>query len=355
MSTLYLTEPGTYVKKDGDALLVHLPANEQTNTPKRKVRVPMLQLQQMVIFGRISLTSPVITSLLEQGVEVCFCTAHGRFQGRVTGPYSKNSFIRLAQHQAHHDPRRSFILARAFVAAKLANMRVLLLRANRKRKDDAIAAATESIRNTLAQIDALNPDDARLPSDPAQPQKGSRYGALLGLEGAGSAQYFRVLSKLISGDWGFSKRQRRPPRDPINAMLSFGYVLLMNQAASAANIAGFDPFVGYLHSSQYGKPALALDIMEPYRPLIVDSTVITLVNTGMITPGDFVDELGAWRLAKRGRRVFLEKFEERLNTEITHPAFGYKASYRRCLELEARLVGKWLMQEIPHYKPLVVR
>ncbi|RMD59184.1 CRISPR-associated endonuclease Cas1, partial [Candidatus Parcubacteria bacterium] len=196
---------------------------------------------------------------------------------------------------------------------------------------------------------------ATAPADPAQPQKESRYGALLGLEGAGAAQYFRVFPCLIKGEWGFKKRQRRPPRDPVNALLSFGYSLLTNQAASAVNVVGLDPFVGYLHSSQYGKPAMALDIMEPYRPLIVDSTVITLINNGMLTRDDFREQLGAWQLTKRGRRVFLQKYEDRLNTTIVHPEFGYSVTYRRCLELEARLVSKWLMGEISEYKPMVVR
>jgi len=355
MSTLYLTEQGTYVKKNGDTLVVHLPANEKTQTPKRKVRVPLLKLDQVILFGNVQLTTQVITALLEQGVEVCYCTSRGRYLGRLNSPFSKNSFIRLEQHRAHDDPQRSLALAKAFVWGKLANMRAMLMRANRKRKDGALTDASISLKSIMERVESLDPASACAAADPSQPQKATRYGALLGLEGAGAAQYFRVFPLLINGEWGFNRRQRRPPTDPINALLSFGYSLLTNQAASAVNVVGLDPFVGYLHSSQYGKPAMALDIMEPYRPLIVDSTVITLINNGMLTHDDFAEEMGAWRLTNRGRRVFLQKYEDRLNTEITHPAFGYKVTYRRCLELETRLAAKWLMREIAEYRPLVVR
>ena len=356
MTTLYLTEYGAYVKKDGDTLLVHIPANEERQTEKRKVRVPLMKVSQVVVYGSISLSSPVLTSLLAQGAEVCFCSAYGKFLGRLTPPLSKNSLIRLEQHQAHHDDSRAFALARAFVRGKLANMRAMLLRANRKRQESAIAAAAESIKGVITKLDALVFDEAQaLRPDPSRPQEGSLYGTLLGLEGAGTAQYYRVFGLLLKGDWEFTRRQRRPPRDPVNALLSYGYVLLMNQVASAVSIVGLDPYVGYLHSSQYGKPALALDVMESFRPLVVDSVVMTLINNGMISKDDFVEELGAWRLTDRGRRTFLKKFEERLNTEIKHPVFDYRASYRRCLELEVRLLAKWLTGEIPQYRCFVVR
>jgi CRISPR-associated protein Cas1 len=129
----------------------------------------------------------------------------------------------------------------------------------------------------------------------------------------------------------------------------------MNQVASAVSVVGLDPYVGFLHSSQFGKPALALDVMETFRPLVVDSVVLTLLNNGMIARQDFREELGAWHLTDKGRRTFLTKLEERLDTEIQHPVFGYKATYRRSLELEVRLVAKWLAGEIPQFKPFVVR
>ena len=360
MTTLYLTEPRSLVKKDGDTLLVQIPDNPKQGAPtgagagKRSVRVPLMKISQAVVYGDVTLTSPALAALLEHGVDICFCGAYGRFLGRLAPPFGKNSLVRLAQHQAHHDPVRRFNLARAFVRGKLANLRVMLLRANRKRQDGLIAQAADSLARILAQLDALEPEAASAP-DPARPQAGTVYGTLFGLEGSGTAAYFGVFGRLLAGDWGFESRQRRPPRDPVNALLSFASVLLMNQVASAVSVVGLDPYVGFLHSSQFGKPALALDVMEPFRPVVVDSVVLTVLNNDMLKLHDFQEELGAWRLTDAGRRTFLAKFEERLDTEIHHPVFGYQASYRRCLELEVRLVAKFLSGEIATFEPFVVR
>ncbi len=355
MATLYLTEPRSLVKKDGETLVVRIPANEEQGTQKRKVRVPLIKVTQVVVYGDVTLTSPALAALLEQHTDVCFCSRYGRFRGRLTPPMGKNSLIRLEQHRAHGDPARSCVLARAFVRGKLANMRAMLLRANRKRDDAQITEAASSLDGVLTQVDELDPGQAGPPPDPSHPQAGTAHGTLLGLEGSGTAFYFGVFERLLKGDWTFARRQRRPPRDPVNALLSFGYVLLMNQVASAISLVGLDPYVGFLHSSQYGKPALALDVMESFRPLVVDSVVLTLLNNGMLKKQDFQEQLGAWRLTDDGRRTFLTKFEDRMDAEIKHPVFGYRATYRRSLELEVRLVAKWLTGEIRQFKPFMVR
>ena len=149
----------------------------------------------------------------------------------------------------------------------------------------------------------------------------------------------------------FPGRVHRPPTNPVNSLLSFGYSLLTNKVASAVQLVGFDHFVGYLHSSFYGRPALALDLMEEFRPLIVDSVVITMLNNRMLTPDNFVIELGAYRLKQEKHKILFTKFEERLNEEVHHPIFGYKTTYRRCIELQVRLLAKWLTGEINEYPP----
>ena len=353
MSTLYLTENGAKVTREADCLVVHIPEDKEQGRPKQKVRVPLIRVSQVVVLGNITLTTPVLTALLEQRVEICFCSRGGRFLGRLTPPLGKNSLARLQQHQAHHDPARAFSLARAFVRAKLSNMRTMLLRANRKREDAAIGEAAERLRALLEEVDRMEPD--RMAPDPSRPQAGTAYGKLLGVEGAGTAAYFGVFGRLLKGNWPFPGRQKRPPPDPVNALLSFGYVLLMNQVASAVNIVGLDPYVGFLHSSQYGKPALALDVMEPFRSLVVDSVVLTVLNNGMLKREDFVEELGSWRLKDGARRTFLEQMEARLDTEIQHPVLEEKVTYRRALELEVRLLAKWLMGDIPHFRPFTTR
>src|SRR6266571_6657998 len=187
--------------------------------------------------------------------------------------------------------------------------------------------------------------------------EGTALETILGMEGAGSVAYFRCFGKFLSDprQWPFPGRVKRPPTDPVNSLLSFGYSLLTNKVASAVQLVGFDHFVGYLHSSFYGRPALALDIMEEFRPVIVDSVVLTLLNNRMVTPDDFVIELGAYRLKDERRKVFFTKLEERLNEEVTHPIFGYKATYRRCIELQARLLAKCVTGEIDEYQPFFIK
>lgn len=354
MTTLYLTEQRSLVKKDGDTLVVHIPEDRDRQIEARKVRVPLIKVDQVVVFGDSTVTSPALAALLAQHAEVCFLTSYGSFIGRLSPEFSKNSLIRLEQHRAHNDPARTVTLARAFVTGKLTNLRTLLLRTNRKRDEAAVEAAAQTIKGALEQV-ALVRSTGTPPPDPSRPQADTPQGRLLGLEGAASAAYFGVFDRLLLDDWGFVRRTRRPPTDPINALLSYAYTLLMHQVSAAINIVGLDPYVGFLHSSQYGKPALALDVMEEFRPVIADSVVLTLVNNGMIKRDDFVEELGAFRLTDAARRTFLTKFEERLSTEVQHPTFKYKATYRRCLELQVRLVAKWLTGEIPEYPPFEVR
>lgn len=355
MATLYLTEPRSLVKKDGETLLVDIPADKEAGTERRKVRVPLIKVDAVVVYGDVTLTSPALAALLDRRAEVSFCNRYGRFKGRLSPEFSKNSLVRLAQHRTHVDPVRTLTLAQGFVHGKLTNMRAMLLRANRKHAVAAVAAAAESIKGVLEQVDALDPRQATAPPDPSKPQADTLHGKLLGLEGSASAFYFGVFNHLLKGDWDFARRRRRPPTDPVNALLSYGYVLLTHHVASAVNVVGLDPYIGFLHSSQYGKPALALDVVEAFRTPVVDSVVLTLLNNGMLQLADFEEKLGTWRLSDAGRRTFLTRFEKRLEETITHPAFGYKASYRRCLELQVRLVAKWLMGEVARYRPFVVR
>jgi CRISPR-associated protein Cas1 len=356
MTTLYVTEAYSIVKKDGDTLVVAIPADEKAGKPARKVEVPLIKVDQVIILGDSTLTSPALAALLEQKTEIVFLSAYGQFRGRVTPSESRNSLLRLAQFRAHEQPKTSFELARLFVAGKLHNQRTLLLRSNRRLEDSAIASAAVSMQGVLDQVLALQ-SDGTPPPDPTKPQAGTVWGTLQGLEGAGSAAYFATFGTLLRGDPGlsFDTRTRRPPRDPVNALLSYGYTLLLSQCCAGLQTVGLDPYIGYLHTSQYSKPALGLDLMEEFRTPVVDSVVVTLVNNRILNADDFVEELGSYRLKDKPRRAFLEKFEERLNSEIAHPVFGYKATYRRCIELQARLLAKALTHEIEAYPPFKVR
>ena len=354
MTTLYLTEPYSTVRKDGDTLVVKIPANKELGSAERQVRVPLMKVDQVVVLADSTLTTPALLALLEQKADVCFCSYNGQFAGRLAPEFSRNGLLRIEQHRAHNDYGRRMALARQFVAAKLANQRTQLLRSNRKLEDPALQVTAEQMAGVIRSVKALefSPD---VIIDPVRPQAGTPMGTLQGLEGAGAAFYFAAFPRLLRVDLGFDGRHRRPPTDPVNAMLSFGYVLLMNNVLSAIGLVGLDPYVGYLHSSQYGKPALALDLMEEFRPIIVDSVVQTVINNRVLDEGDFQAELGAYRLTDPARRKFLLKFEERMNQTVQHPTFEYQATYRRSLELQVRLLAKTLTGEVPAYRPFVAR
>jgi CRISPR-associated protein Cas1 len=354
MATLYLTEQQTLVKKEGDALAVHIPENKETGQAKKKIRVPLIKIDRVVVQGDSTLTSPAIAALMERHAEVTFLNRYGRFQGHLAPAFSKNGQLRLAQTAAHHDPIKHHHFTQAFVRGKLQNMRTMLMRANRKRDNDQITTAVDALKQTIQEVDNTTADP-QMP-DPQHPQAESVYGRLQGYEGNGTAHYFNCFQHLLNEPELFNGRTRRPPRDPVNALLSYGYTILLNQILSAICTVGLDPYIGYLHTSQYGKPALALDLMEEFRPLIVDSVVISIFNNSVLQRKHFQEELGgAYRLNDYGRRTFLTRLEARFDETITHPTFNYKATYRRSLELQARLLAKTMINEIPFYPPFIVR
>ena len=365
MPTLYLTEDRAYVRRDGeDCLLVNIPEKREKDgaafTPARKERIPLVKVDDVVVMGEVTMTASALHLLLERNVEITFLSHFGKFKGRLSPPFSKNSLLRMAQYRAHADMAQRCELARRFVMGKLSNQRTLLLRYLRRRDEPVMRDATQQMADLLQQLEKVPVYESR-PSQPLaggdQRVEGTPLETILGIEGAGSAAYFRCFGKFLSDQqlWPFEGRVKRPPTDPVNALLSFGYSLLAQKVASAVQLVGFDHFVGYLHSSFYGRPALALDIMEEFRPIVVDSVVLTLLNNRMLTPDDFLVELGAYRLKQEKRQVFFTKFEERLNQEVQHPIFGYKTTYRRCIELQARLLAKRLTREIDEYPPFLIK
>ncbi len=328
--------------------------------PARKERIPLVKIDEVVVLGEVTLTASAMHLLLERDIEITFLGHYGQFKGRLSPPFSKNAILRLAQYRAHQDMTTRCELARRFVIGKLSNQRQRLQRYNRVRQDAEVSRVIKQLTDMiqgLATMSLQRSAGMRPLVSGDHRVEGTALETILGMEGAGSAAYFRCFGKLLSDprQWPFPGRVKRPPTDPVNALLSFGYALLTNKVASAVQLVGFDHYVGYLHSAVYGRPALALDLMEEFRPIIVDSVVLTILNNRMLTPADFVVELGAYRLKDEKRTIFFTKLEERLNEEIEHPIFGYKTSYRRCLELQARLLAKYLTGEIDEYPPLILR
>lgn len=345
MATLYLTEQYSLVKIEGEALRVQPSGNKAGQV----IRVPLNKVEQVLVLGEVTLTTPALHALLERRIPVHYLTAYGRSRGSLLADWGKNSGVRLAQYALYRDSAKGFGVARQCIAGKLLNMRTLLLRYARARNDGTnFLEAAEQIRHCLHQLAQLEP-----PSDTSDRMHG--LGPLLGLEGSASAAYYRVFGQLLKGEWGFTGRVKRPPTDPLNAMLSFGYTVLTNQIVSLIHSVGLDPGLGVLHQPGFGKPALALDLIEGFRSIIVDSIVITMVNTGQIEPNDFEQQLGAFQIKDGPRRTFLEKLEARLSEQVQHSLFGYKVSYRRCIELQVRLFAKYAQGEIPDYRPFTVR
>lgn len=365
MSTLYLTEAYAFVRRDSEGcLLVEIPARKGKDgagsAPARKERIPLLKIEDVVVLGEITLTASAIHLLLERDIEITFLSQFGHFKGRLSPPFSKNAVLRMAQYRSHHDMTTRCQLARRFVLGKLMNQRTMLQRFQRRQSTTEMKQSIEQMATLLQQLVTLpltQTNSARRLASGDNRIAGTPLEEILGIEGAASAAYFRSFGKLLSDpkQWPFPGRVKRPPTDPVNSLLSFGYSLLTNKVASAVQLVGFDHFVGYLHSSFYGRPALALDLVEEFRPIIVDSVVLDTLNHHLLTPNDFVVELGAYRLKDERRKVFFAQFEERLNEEIIHPLFGYKATYHRCLELQARLLAKTLTGEIDEYPPLFVK
>jgi CRISPR-associated protein Cas1 len=248
--------------------------------------------------------------------------------------------LRRHQYEAATDPQRSLALARRFVRAKIANCRTLLRR-NHPELSESL------LRDLKADMDKAAEAD--------------RMDSLLGIEGTAAHRYFSAFGEMLhAGEdatttFDFQQRNRRPPRDPVNAMLSFAYALLTREWTAVLQAVGFDPYLGFYHQPRYGRPALALDLMEEFRPLIGDSAVLTAINNGEMKAADFISAMGAVALTAAGRKKFIEAYERRMSQEITHPIFGYRISYRRVLEVQARLLGRYLAGEIPEYPSFTTR
>jgi CRISPR-associated protein Cas1 len=331
MTTLYVTEPHAFISKQGATLRVRVQGQGERT-------LPLAQVSQVVCVGDISWSGAALRELAAAGIGVAYLGPRGEWVGRWEPAESKAVPLRRAQFRAADDPRQALVIGRAIVAGKLRASRALLLRA---RREGSIADDGEiGSLATLAERAATAPD----------------LDAARGLEGEGAVLYFRAYGRLVSVH-GFSFRQRtkRPPSDPINAMLSFGYALLARTVATAVRTVGFDAHVGFLHSERYGRESLALDVMEEFRAPIVDALVATLVRKRMIGGSDFDQDPTQCRLRDGARRTFLEYFERKLETEIMHPALQQRLTHRRAIEVQARLLAKHLLGELPAYLPFTKR
>ncbi|GAB4109645.1 MAG: CRISPR-associated endonuclease Cas1 [Sandaracinaceae bacterium] len=323
-TVLYVTTNGARLAVDGDVLRV-----EGTGNGPVHARLP--QTSHVCLFGNVQVTTQALAALLERDIPIFFFSSGGWLRGRTTGHGTKNIELRLAQFRGADDPALALELAGTFVAAKIRNQRTMLRR-NAPGTDVVVLNELELLARKSERAESVE--------------------SLLGLEGTAARSYFGAFGGMLksaASDFDLNGRNRRPPKDPVNALLSLAYSLLTKDVVVACLAAGLDPLLGFLHRPRYGRPALALDLMEEMRPLVGDSCVVNALNTGVVGPDDFVRTPGACALTPAARKRFIEAYERRVDQLVTHPVFGYRISYRRVFEVQARLLGRRLLGEIEQY------
>jgi CRISPR-associated protein Cas1 len=334
-NTLYVTRPESYLRLDNDTL--RLMEGEET-----RLRVPLHHLGTIVCFGHVGISAPLMHRLADDNIGLVLLDSHGRFKARLEGPVSGNVLLRQAQHETSRDPAFAHALARRLVAGKIRNQRQLLLRAARDAKaetdTDPLGRAAVSLAASLRSLPGSETLDATR-----------------GTEGEAARTYFSALEYGVRPEcrdaFRMNGRSRRPPRDRMNALLSFLYAMLMNDCRSASEAAGLDPQIGYLHAVRPGRAALALDLMEEFRPL-VDRLALTLVNRLQLRKDDFVErEGGAVLLDGDARRTVVVAYQERKQEQVKHPLLAETVPIGLIPLIQARFLARHLRGEAPHYAP----
>jgi CRISPR-associated protein Cas1 len=350
---LYVNTPGVSVTRKGDTVVV-----KEHGETLAEVRIK--DLHHLAIFGSAQLSTALVQTLCERDVPISYFSMGGWFYGLTRGHGLSNVFTRIRQFARAGDADQALPLARLFVYGKIRNQRTLLMRNHIEPPPLALRALKHAASAALTV---------------------GSHASLLGIEGAAAMHYFQHFGGMIKVSeeqddipglqeavvpagkpdgqttftFDFKTRNRRPPRDPVNALLSMAYSLLARDCTIAAYAVGFDPYIGLFHQPRFGRPALALDMMEEFRPLIADSAVLTAINNRMVTPDDFVQAGDAVNLSAAGRKRFLFAYEKRMSDIVTHPVFDYKVSYRRAIELQFRLLARTLTGEIERYLPFMTR
>jgi len=334
MPPVYIVEQGAKLSIEKQRLII-------SKSDETIAKIPLAHTSAIVIFGNVSITTPAMKRLMQRGIDTVFLTRTGSYEGRLVGPLSKFGLLRQTQYARLTEPATCLMLAQPIVAAKCHNMRVLLMRHQRRNSEanlTDICDRLEALKNRTQRTTTLN--------------------ALRGVEGTATSAYFQGLRHVINPTWLFERRIRRPPTDPVNVLLSFGYTLLARAVEAAVLLVGLDPHIGILHRVEYGRPSLALDLMEEFRSLLVDSVVLRCINTGSITLADFTAGEEPSRpiiLSDGARRRFIEEIEARMETRIEHPTTHEQMTYRRALEIQVRLLARCLRDGTTDYQPFRTR
>lgn len=329
---VYVVGHGNTVRKKGDLLEIWSLDRTADKKDKKGIakEVRIREISQVNLFGGVDISMPALVNLMQRGIPILHFTRGGWFHGISSGHTHKNVQLRMKQFSWAADRKKSLSVARSLIYGKIRNCRTQIRRNE-----------TESPEYMLDRLERLSKDA----------KNASSAEKLLGIEGAAAEIYFDCLGNLLNEDQGFSfqNRNRRPPKDPVNAVLSYLYAVLAKDTFVSLLSVGFDPYLGFYHQPRYGRPALALDLMEEFRPVIADATAITLFNKGEISDRDFIKTGIGVSLTARGKRKVIAGYESRMETDIKHPIFGYTISYRRVLEVQARLLSRVVSNEIKEY------
>ena len=339
LNTLFVTTQDAWLSKDGECVRLQLEGRELG-------KIPIHTLGALVCFGRVSCSPFLLDHCAKNGVTVTWLTEHGRFMAAMQGPTSGNVLLRREQYRQSDDPDKAPALARAFITGKIANCRTVLQRTLREHPEDHTDGALSRACDVLAQC------LRRLP-------KTDTLDELRGIEGEAAGAYFAVFGRLLAPavqDIRFTGRNRRPPLDEVNCLLSFFYALLVNDVRGALEAVGLDPQVGFLHRLRPGRPSLALDLMEEFRPILADRLTLSLFNRGQLKAKDFErTESGAVLLKESARKEALIAWQERKRAEVLHPFLQERMTTGLLWHMQARLLARCIRGELDAYPPYVVR
>ena len=339
LNTLFVTTEHAYLSKDGESAAVKVGG-------EIRARVPLHNLGGIVCFGGVGASPSLMAACANAGVSIAFLTRGGRLMARVVGFTSGNVLLRRTQYRLADDADATGRIARYIVLGKLLNARQVLLRAARERDDPAAVAKLQSAAGRLAQsIETL--------------EKETDADRIRGIEGDASRDYFAVFNELIvhpDPAFRFAGRSRRPPGDNVNALLSFTYTLLLNDARAACETVGLDAAVGFLHRDRPGRPSLALDLMEEFRAFLADRVVLTLINLRQVQPGGFTrGPTGGVEMNDTTRRTLITAYQKRKQEEITHPFLDEKTTVGLLVHLQARLLARYIRGELDAYPAFVAK
>ena len=348
MTSIYIREQGATVRRQGERLVV---------SKGRAVleEFPLANVEQVALMGNVQLTTQATATLLERDIDVVFLSSYGKFRGRLSGTGAKQARLRQRQLQQLNQPAVTLELARAIVDGKIHNQRVVLQRQTRR---------TTSLAERAQGVTAIPADPTRFSKAlegmiqmQRRAQQATTLDSVRGYEGKAASFYFQAIRTLLEPGWGFQKREYYPPPDPFNALLSFAYSLLLRDVTTAVQQVGFDPYLGFFHEIEYGRPSLVLDLMEEWRPLIADSLVLEMVNRGALQPEQFTWTGQVRRpveLGEAGVAKVLKAYGRRLEQQLYHPQAGPggQTSLRQAILLQARQLAQVIHGQRQHYSPM---